>query len=132
MTKMAAFESNIQLFFKDYFGDDYENAFVEDMFGNWHRVKDIKLITTDNAAKWLRFDVSYDYWSQKVRENDCQFGVVKTAHKSKLGNVQKMSYQMINALDVDKTEVLILFGSTSESRFGSFPTSDKNLAFLFI
>lgn len=101
MTKMAAFESNIQLFFKDYFGEDYENAFVEDMFGNWHKAKDIKLITTDNATKWLRFDVSYDYWSQKVRENDCKFGIVKTAHQSKLGKVQRMSYQMINALSLE-------------------------------
>ena len=101
MTKMAAFESNIQLFFKDYFGEDYENAFVEDMFGNWNKAKDIKLITTDNATKWLRFDVSYDYWSQKVRENDCKFGIVKTAHQSKLGKVQRMSYQMINALSLE-------------------------------
>lgn len=101
MTKMAAFESNIQLFFKDYFGEDYENAFVEDMFGNWHKAKDIKLITTDNATKWLKFDVSYDYWSQKVRENDCKFGIVKTAHQSKLGKVQRMSYQMINALSLE-------------------------------
>ena len=29
------------------------------------------------------------------------FGIVKTAHKSKLGDVQKMSYQMVNALDID-------------------------------
>lgn len=101
MTKMAAFESNIQLFFKDYFGDNYEDAFVQDMFGNWHKAKDIKLITTDNATKWLRFDVSYDYWSQKVRENDCKFGIVKTAHQSKLGKVQRMSYQMINALSLE-------------------------------
>jgi hypothetical protein len=28
------------------------------------------------------------------------FGVVKTAHQSKLGEVQRMSYQMINALDM--------------------------------
>lgn len=101
MTKMAAFESNIQLFFKDYFNDDYENVLVQDMFGNWHKVKDIKLITTDNAIKWSRFDVSYEYWSQKVRENDCKFGIVKTAHQSKLGKVQRMSYQMINALSLD-------------------------------
>lgn len=32
------------------------------------------------------------------------FGVVKTSHPSKLGKVQQMSYQMINALDVDKME----------------------------
>lgn len=99
--KMATFKSNIQLFFKDYFGDKYETAVVKDMFGQEHRVKDIKVITTDNAMKWIKFDVSYDYWCEKVNENKNIFGIVKTAHPSKLGNVQKMSYQMINSLDME-------------------------------
>ena len=99
LTKMAAFCSNIQLFFKDYFGDKYETAIVTDMWGNKHFAKDIKMITTDNAIKWLKFNVSYEYWCEKVHENDCMFGIVKTAHQSKLGEVQRMSYQMINALD---------------------------------
>lgn len=97
--KMAAFCSNIQKFFKDYFGDKYLTATVKDMFGNTHYVKDIELITTDNAMKWLKFDVSYDYWCEKVYENNCMFGIVKTAHESKLGSVQRMSYQMVNSLD---------------------------------
>ena len=97
--KMAAFNTNIQKFFKDYFGDDYYTATVKDMFGNEHYVRDIELITTDNAMKWLKFDISYDYWCKWVYDNDCQFGIVKTAHESKLGNVQKMSYQMVNSLD---------------------------------
>lgn len=97
--KMAAFSANIQLFFKDYFGNEYENATITDMFGNVHYAKDIELITTDNAMKWLKFDISYDYWCEKVEDNDCQFGIVKTAHPSKLGNYQKMSYQMVNSLD---------------------------------
>lgn len=96
--KMAAFNANIQLFFKDYFGDKYETATVKDMFGVEHCVKDIELITTDNALKYLKFDVSYDYWCKKVEENGCMFGVVKTAHPSKLGNKQRMSYQMVNSL----------------------------------
>ena len=100
--KMAAFHSNIQLFFKDYFGDTYEEAQVCDMFGKQHYAKDIKLITTDNALKWLKFDgVTYEYWSEWVRKNGSMFGIVKTAHQSKLGKVQKMSYQMVNALDYD-------------------------------
>lgn len=98
--KMAAFCSNIQLFFRDYFGDNYYSATVKDMWGNKHYVKDIELITTDNAMKWIKYDVSYDYWCNKVYENDCMFGIVKTAHPSKLGNVQRMSYQMVNSLDV--------------------------------
>lgn len=97
--KMASFKANIQLFFKDYFGENYETATVIDMFGVEHYVKDIKLITTDNAMKWLKFDVSYEYWCERVNMNGNMFGIVKTAHKSKLGNVQRMSYQMVNALD---------------------------------
>lgn len=97
--KMAAFNTNIQKFFKDYFGDEYYTATVIDMFGVEHFVKDIEVITTDNAMKWLKFDKSYDYWCEKVYENNCQFGIVKTAHESKLGSVQKMSYQMVNCLD---------------------------------
>ena len=97
--KMASFCTNIQLFFKDYFGDDYENAKLTDMFGVEHYAKDIQLITTDNAMKWLKFDISYEYWSQRVNENGNMFGIVKTAHESKMGSVQRMSYQMVNALD---------------------------------
>jgi hypothetical protein len=99
--KMAAFCSNIQLFFRDYFGDNYYSATVKDMWGNEHYVKDIELITTDNAMKWVKYDVSYDYWCNKVYENGCMFGIVKTAHPSKLGNVQRMSYQMVNSLNTD-------------------------------
>ena len=99
--KMAAFCSNIQLFFRDYFGEEYYTATVEDVWGNKHYVKDIELITTDNAMKWIKYNVSYDYWCNKVYENGCMFGIVKTAHCSKLGNVQRMSYQMVNSLNID-------------------------------
>ena len=101
--KMAAFRTNIQLFFRDQFGEDYETATVTDYWGNSKSVKDIKLITTVNAMKWLKFrKVDFEYWSKWVRENDCMFGIVKTAHESKLGEVQRMSYQMVNALDMEK------------------------------
>lgn len=100
--KAAAFCTKIQTFFRDYFGDNYETATVTDMFGNEHLAKDIKLITTDNACKWLKFKgITYEYWSEKVHELSDDFGIVKTAHKSKMGNMQRMSYQMVNALSVD-------------------------------
>ena len=101
MFKAACFKTKIQKFFKDYYGDNYNDAIIKDMFGCEHYAKDIKIITTENACKWLKFDVSYDYWCQRVYENKCTFGIVKTAHQSKLGEVQKMSYQMINSLDMD-------------------------------
>lgn len=101
MMKAAAFCTRIQDYFKDHFGDGYDSAVVKDMWGNERLAKDIKLITTDNALKWLKFGVSYEYWSEWVRKNGSLFGVVKTAHGSKLGDVQRMSYQMVNSLDID-------------------------------
>lgn len=104
MTKCAAFCGNVQLFFKDYcaeHGVDYNTYEIEDCWGNKHLAKDIKMITTTNATKWCKFGISYDYWSEWVRKNGCLFGVVKTAHQSKLGDVQQMSYQMINTLGID-------------------------------
>ena len=98
-TKCAAFCTRIQLFFKDYFGKDYESAEVVDFFGNKHAAKDVRLITTTEAVKWLKFpSITYDHWCERVRANGSMWGVVKTAHQSKLGDVQRMSYQMVNAL----------------------------------
>ena len=101
MCKMAGFKTKIQKFFKDYYGNRYNTAIIKDMWGNDHYAKDIEVITTENAMKWIKFNVSYNYWCDKVFENNCTFGIVKTAHKSKLGDVQKMSYQMINTLEMD-------------------------------
>lgn len=106
--KAAAFCTKIQNFFKDYFGDDYDNATVIDMWGNKHLVKDVKMITTDNAIKWIKFDgITYEYWCEKVHELGDHFGIVKTAHKSKMGNMQRMSYQMVNALSMDTMDEVL-------------------------
>lgn len=107
--KAAAFKGKIQKFFRDYFGEEYETATVVDMFGQEHLIKDIQMVTTDNAMKWLKFDVTYDYWCDRVNENGNKFGIVKTAHPSKLGNMQKMSYQMVNSLMCDKEKMDAVF-----------------------
>lgn len=100
--KAAAFCTKIQTFFKDYFGNEYDTAIVTDMWGNQHLAKDVRMITTDNACKWLKFKgITYEYWSEKVTELNNQFGIVKTAHKSKMGDMQRMSYQMVNALSTN-------------------------------
>ena len=100
--KMAAFVSRIQDYFRDTFGDEYETKTVKDMWGNDHLAKDIRLITTENAMKWSKFPgITFEYWSEWVRTNGCNFGIVKTAHQSKLGEYQRMSYQMVNALDIE-------------------------------
>jgi len=101
MFKANATHTYIQKFFKDYYKEKYETAIIKDMWGNDHLAKDIKMITTDNAIKWLKFGVSYDYWCERVNQNGDLFGIVKDPHKSKLGDVQRMSYQMINSLDIN-------------------------------
>lgn len=107
MCKSGGHHTYMQKFFKDYYGDDYENATIKDMWGNKHYVKDIEMITTDNSMKWIKFDISYDTWCEKVNENGNMFGIVKSPHKSKLGDVQRMSYQMINSLDMDIMENVV-------------------------
>lgn len=135
MTKMAAFNTNIQLFFRDYYGEDYDTAVLEDMWGSKHLAKDIKLITTNNAIKFIKFGVTFDYWAKKVRENGSLFGIVKTAHRSKLGDVQKMSYQMVNSLDIgtmplvmNKTEAYISQLQTDDEEFLHYLNMNKNFS----
>lgn len=107
--KACAIRTNIQLFFKDWCEKnnvDYETYEVKDMFGISHRLKDIKMITTDNAIKWKKFmnlmgntpAEAYQYWCDRVETDGCYWGIVKTDHPSKLGSGQQMSYQMINTL----------------------------------
>ena len=103
--KMACFDADIQGFFKDYaaeHGIDYETWQIEDVFGHKHYAKDVKIICHESAMKWTKFQnkkINYDYWCKRVIEdNDSYFGIVKTAKKSKLGHVQKMSYQHVNCM----------------------------------
>lgn len=114
--KACAFKSYIQKFFKDWCdenGYDYETHMVQDMFGKWHYLKDIKMITTDNAIKWKKFQdlmgnnitEAYEYWCDRIHADGDIWGIVKTDHPSKLGNYQQLSYQMINTLPCTKDDV---------------------------
>lgn len=111
--KMCGFRTNLQQFLKDWCFEnnvDYETFEIEDMFGVKHLAKNIKVITTDNAIKWKKFtelmgDNPYKYWCDRIKADNSIFGIVKTDHKSKLGNVQQMSYQMVNSLPCNKDEI---------------------------
>ncbi|MBQ8947820.1 MAG: hypothetical protein IJ058_13625 [Lachnospiraceae bacterium] len=58
---MAAFHTDIQLFFRDIFEEDYEDAVLVDAYGHEHYAGDIRLITTIKAMKWEAFGVPYEY-----------------------------------------------------------------------
>lgn len=117
--KACAFRTYIQKFLRDYateHGIDYDTWELTDVFGRKHLAKNIKVITTDNAIKWKKFvdlmggtlTAAYDYWCDRVRADGCQWGCVKTDHPSKLsyqGDVQQLSYQMINTLPCTKEEI---------------------------
>jgi hypothetical protein len=114
--KMCGFRSNIQQFFKDWCeknGYDYNTYIIYDMFGLPHLLKNIKVITTNNAIKWLKFKElmgntdleAYQYWVNRINTDGSIFGIVKTDHESKLGDVQQMSYQMINTLPCTKDDI---------------------------
>lgn len=114
--KACAFKSYIQKFFMDWCeknGYDYNTYQVQDMFGKWHYLKDIKIITTDNAIKWKKFQdlmgnnitEAYEYWCDRIHNDDDIWGIVKTDHPSKLGQYQQLSYQMINTLPCTKDDV---------------------------
>lgn len=117
--KACAFRTYIQKFLHDYateHGIDYDTWELTDVFGRKHLAKNIKVITTDNAIKWKKFvdlmggtlSAAYDYWCDKVRADGCQWGCVKTDHPSKLsyqGDVQQLSYQMVNTLPCTKEEI---------------------------
>ena len=114
--KACAFRTKISLFFKEWCKQhkyNYETYEIEDMFGVKHKVKDIRIITTNNAIKWLKFsDImgntpqeAYEYWCKRIRADENLWGVVKTDHQSKLGEVQQMSYQMINSLPCSTEDV---------------------------
>ena len=107
MTKCAAFNTNIQLFMHEHFVEDYNTATVKDMWGRDVLVKNIKLITTNNAMKWLTFGVEFEYWAEWVRKNNSLWGIIKTTHESKFGGVQRMSYQMTNSLNIDSMENVV-------------------------
>lgn len=123
--KMCGFRTNIQLFFRDWCektGNDYETYQIKDMFGYKHYLKDIKVITTDNAIKWKKFidimggskKAAYRYWCKRIKADKCIWGIVKTDHPSKLGQYQQMSYQMINTLPCTKEDIGEIASSSIE------------------
>ncbi|ERI90972.1 hypothetical protein HMPREF1982_03534 [Clostridiales bacterium oral taxon 876 str. F0540] len=112
--KSCAFNANVVQFLKDKYGAEYENAQVKDRYGNNIRVKNIRMITTENSMKWEKFaecgavgkdgieitsnKQMFGYWKQMVKNDRYLFGICKHNHSSKYGKHQRMSYQMVNTL----------------------------------
>lgn len=118
--KSCLFRGNIQDFFKDYcveHGLDYDTYTVEktDMFHRELRLRDIKVIITDKSIKWCKKFVdmmggteqkAFEYYTERMKMYDYYFSIVKTAHPSKIGDMQLSTYQMNNSLPTTNASVL--------------------------
>lgn len=119
--KACIFNTNIQLFMKNWCNKnnkDYETYEVKDRYGNMIKVKDVLLITTENAMKWEKFfddkTEGYNAWCNAVKEDSNVFGIVKTTHKSKYSKagLQRMSYQQVNTLPIKENDIKELLKPT--------------------
>ena len=117
--KSCLFRGNIQKFFEDYCNDnnaDYDTYTLEkvDMFERKIKISDVKVIITDKSLKWIKFidmmggtdKKAYRYYRKYMRIFDDYFSIVKSAHSSKLGDLQLMAYQMNNSLPTTDENIL--------------------------
>lgn len=117
MMKSAALNCDLRRWFRDNGVEE-----VVDCFGKVHRAQDVELICTKESMKWLKFKVSIEEWTDKVRECGCVFGIVKSAYFSKMQDSQRMSYQMVSCLDNEMVEPI---SEHSKALVNRLKTSDE-------
>lgn len=114
MYKSASFKCNLQAYIREQYKDKSDEEFnkitVKDMFGNDIYLKDVKVITTDNSCKWVKFAKdkypnsknplkdAYEDWITRCREKENLFAIVKTDKSTKYKDLVRMSYQVENTL----------------------------------
>ena len=98
MFKCCAFNAKLQKWFK------HNNiTTLTDMFGNKYDASKIKLVTTPNSLKFLKFAYKladnnkdcYEYWKNHV---DDIFGVVKCDKEGNYGSYNRTTYQLLNSI----------------------------------
>lgn len=100
MFKSCCFNCNIQQWFKDNNITD-----ISQLNGKTRaeKIEDVKLITTPNSVKYLKFD-SWDNWLDNLYP---KFGIVKHDKKTHFfgGRLVQTHYQLLNTLQMSKDEV---------------------------
>lgn len=102
--KGAGFNTKLQEYWKE---NNIEKVY--DIYRGWVDSKDIKLVITPSACKFLKFANKFNskkecylHWWSKI---DSMFGVVKTDHIGNYGYANRLSYQMINSLEINYDEM---------------------------
>ncbi len=114
--KSCLFRGKIQDYFKDHYGDKYDTAYETDMIGRKIKVTDIKVIVTENSLKWMKFiklmskdgtmASAFKYYDKFMKKYGEKFAIVKTAHCSKWGDLQRSSFQANNTLLTTDWDIL--------------------------
>lgn len=119
--KSCLFRGDVQQYFRDHYGDKYDNAIETDMLGRKMKVSDIKVVITENSLKWMKFialiggthESAFRYYEKFMKKQGERFAIVKTAHSSKWGDLQRSSYQINGSLPTADEAVLKEISSTS-------------------
>lgn len=114
--KSCLFRGKIQDYFKDHYGEKYNTAYETDMIGRKIKVTDIKVIVTENSLKWMKFlklmskdgsiASAFKYYDKFMKKYGEKFAIVKTAHCSKWGDLQRSSFQANNTLPTTDWDIL--------------------------
>lgn len=132
--KSCLFRGNIQQYFKDWCiknGEDYGTKQVPDMFGKLYYLKNIKVIITQNSIKWIKLEKlmgktdreAYNYYKRFMKKHKNEFSIVKSAHQSKWGDMQRGSFQIYNSLPTTDREILKKIAIPSIEYFNRLQTS---------
>ena len=133
--KSCLFRGNIQDYFRDYYGEDYDTAYETDMTKRRIKVTDIKVIVTENSLKWIKFlelmsksgtmEDGFKYYDRIMKKDGEMFAIVKTAHSSKYEELQRSSFQMNNTLLTTNQEILGEIAAPSIAFCNKLKTDDE-------
>lgn len=133
--KSCFFRGNIQKYFRDYYGDNYDTAYETDMTGRRIKVTDIKVIVTENSLKWIKFlglmsksgtmEDGFKYYKKIMKKDGEMFAIVKTAHRSKYDELQRSSFQMNNTLLTTDKNILKGIAAPSIGYCNKLKTDDE-------
>lgn len=131
--KSCLFRGNLQQYFKDYYGEDYDTAIETDMFGRKMKVSNIKVVITENSLKWMKFidlmggtlSDAFRYYEKFMKKHGERFAIVKTAHGSKWGEKQRSSYQINGSLPTTNESILTDISMESIEYCNRMKTSNK-------
>lgn len=113
MTKSCAFNTKVVEFMKEFYGDKYDTEIITDMLGRKIKVSDIRWIAAPSSFKFFKFACKFDggkldvyeLWLSELEKMNNKFGVCKNEVPSSFGEYQQLSYQMLQALVLDKQEL---------------------------